>query len=280
MASSSSNKFEPGSANAAKRLRLNEMGRASYVSERGKASLCKEIKDTGMPSACTRTTFARARQGTCAEQTPFGKIVQPLMLPLAKGDFEVYIQHPLAMLHYCALECKPFRDFMFERVSLLKPTPEKPWEVILYTDEIGRSPLSGKDTREVQACYWAFKQFGQAALTNERTWFTIAAIRSDVIKKLPGGMSHFTSLLLKLFFDPETYDLRHGVFLPLGENGAPVLVIARFGNFVADEKALKDIYHFRGASAWFPCPMCINVVKLGGGGLIGESVFQTIDMFQ
>ena len=53
----------------------------------------------------------------------------------------------------------------------------------------------------------------------------------------------------------------HGVYLPVGPGRNAALVFAKLDVIVADEKALKAVFHFRGASGWHCCPLCVNVMS-------------------
>ena len=60
--SSSSKQIEKPLSNDAKRARLNRIGRGtSYVSDRGKVAVIKDIKELGIPEHSSRGAFARAR---------------------------------------------------------------------------------------------------------------------------------------------------------------------------------------------------------------------------
>ena len=137
----------------AKRARLHSYGREPYRSDRAKVDMIKKLKEQGFPEHASRSAFQRARRAECSQEKSFGKIVQPLHLPQFSGDpFEIYIQHPLAMLEFCSDTCVPFHDCISARISDIPQTPEDPWNLILYCDEIGVQSLH-HDPREVYACY-------------------------------------------------------------------------------------------------------------------------------
>ena len=242
----------------AKRARLNELGREHFVTDSAKAGLIRDIKRLGIPEAASRSAFERARRKTCSRETPFGALVQSVDLPLQDGGSEtIFFQHPLAMLHACCEDHSAYRELIIDVLHRRPSTPEDPWGLMVYNDEVGVSPLSGHDSRETQAVYWTFRELGHEVISRENGWFTMAGLLSDTVSEIEGGMSHVFSILLRFFFDPN-HDFRTGIFLPL--NGE-TLVFANLLCFVADEKALKGILHFRGASSWFPCPVCINITS-------------------
>ena len=112
----------------------------------------------------------------------------------------------------------------------------------MYCDEVGHNAV-GRDNRKVECIYWAFLEFGQRLLHNENVWFTVATVRSALVKHLSGKMSHLFKLLLNgLFFNAASgSDLRTGVMLPLDDTDIQPLLFGKFGCIVADEKALTEV---------------------------------------
>ena len=72
MASSSSKRMgDKGMPAEDKRARLNTLGRGtSYVSDRGKAAMNKDIKEMGIPEAASRNAFFRARFDVATSSRP------------------------------------------------------------------------------------------------------------------------------------------------------------------------------------------------------------------
>ena len=93
-------------------------------------------------------------------------------------------------------------------------------KLAVYTDEVSptQSLWAGTDTRKQQAVYWSFLDFQFPVLTNEDAWFTITTVRSELEKRIAGGMSTVLKHVLYLFFGHH-HDLRNGVVINiLGEN--------------------------------------------------------------
>ena len=100
----------------------------------------------------------------------------------------------------------------------------------------------------------------------EEAWFAIAAIRSDLVKDVPGGMTNLLRLLLsELFFNVSNgFHLEQaGIQLPFTD--CPEWLFAKLKIIAADEKALKEIFCAKGASGFRICPSCSNVVSHLGG---------------
>ena len=64
---------------------------------------------------------------------------------------------------------------------------------------------------------------------------------------------------LRLFFEP--INMHHGVQLRV--RNQVCIKFAKFGMFLADEVALKEVFNFRSASGVLLCPLCLNIVSEG-----------------
>ena len=190
--------------------------------------------------------------------TPYGPILIPMSLPCASGEREVTVQSPAAWLWQLAKESTAFAECL-RRAHAREPSgPDTPWKLILYFDEVSpQNPLArGKDKRKTQNVYWTFAEFDQ--LYSEDMWFVAACARSVLVEDMPGGMSRFLGMLMKLFFNPEGNDMaKAGVSLSMGD-GAPLRIFAEHSQTIADVKAICQVLGCRFGT--LPCPFCRNVV--------------------
>ena len=189
-----------------KRKRLLNFSLGKYASTNAIASILKDARD-GIPEAASASSIHRARVAMASAWTPYGSIVQPLALKLTdkndkKIDLTISIQRPIAYLYHACAVTPTFAALM--RVSLArKPsTVDAPWRILLYNDEVGLSPLK-HDSRKTECFYWSFLELGMEALSTEEAWFCTAAIRSDIVAQVDGGVPHITKLLLRTMFATE-----------------------------------------------------------------------------
>ena len=257
-------RYDDTASREAKRVRLLGLGRFAHCTIRAKSCLVKQLREEGIPKATSCASFFRARREACALMTPYGSIVQPIELPLETGVVTSHVAHPLAMLFHACQQGGAFPEFLRECYDRRPCSESDPWQFILYYDGVGMKVLD-TDSRHVEAVYWSVVEFSRPTLNCEAGWFVLGAPRLDEIQKLPGGMSHYAAILLRLLFDRGgEFDARSGVSLPCGENGASLMIFLRMRIVVADEVALKALFHFKGAAGRLPCPLCINATALRG----------------
>ena len=244
--------------NTRKGAHLNDLGRDSHVTQRGIAKLLTAVKRDGIPEAFSERTQYRDRKRFANKKTPFGKLVEHETLHLTGGKQEtIGIQNPLAFFHQSLLDCAGFR-LMVER-AIAKNGLDDPWGLILYNDGITpQDSASSHDQRKLVSVYWAFRQYGEAALCAEESWGILATIRTKVLGKYAGGLSRFTQEVLNKYFFNGAGDycnLESGAALPDG-----TILRGRLWCFVADEPALKDFFLHKGHGGLLPCCLCKNVI--------------------
>ena len=258
---------------------LVALRRGPYLSKTALSSVLGLVREQGLPSASSRSSQLRARKRICSEATPYGPCIIDAELPLTNGPCTVAFQSPFAIIWKTVKESVHFRTMLRDALRAHPSTPQQPWNLIIYFDEISpNNPLArGHDLRNTQCVYWSFLELGH--LWQEDVWMVVAAVRSHMIyDDLPGGMTHFLTIVMKLFFDDAGHHFaRTGVMLDFGD-GEDTLFLRLFANHaatIADFKAHAQLLCSKGQSGTKPCPMCRNVidhkksvVPLAGGGLL------------
>ena len=95
---------------------------------------------------------------------------------------------------------------------------------------------------------------GAAALGVETHWFILAVARSNLVKRLPGGMSEYCKIALRLFYQP--YDARNGIHIAPCE----IVIFSQLSILLGDEGALKEMIEMKGAAGPKLCPLCQNIL--------------------
>ena len=106
----------------------------------------------------------------------------------------------------------------------------------------------------------AFMELGQAALTKNDVWLTIAVARSiGVIDQIEGGWSTMLRVLVEdLFLGP--LGISSAGFPLMLPSGATIFY-ATLASALADGDGLRQAYDWRGASSLKPCLLHLNVLR-------------------
>lgn len=202
-----------------------------------------------------RHHFARSVEDELGCPTPYGNLVQNFSSS-ELGRKELPFLHPAALMHHLSKLSAPFYELL---ASL--GHPEQGLRIILYIDEVRPgNPLRPSKGRTTQCIYWTFVDLPAHLLVQTRFWFLFAAVRSSVVSEIPGGVSGIMKLVLHKFFPADGSGLQRGILLV--NRDRQHLLRACFGGFMADEKGLKEVFSYKGASGSKPCMTCSNVVRI------------------
>ena len=167
---------------AAKLRRLDEARRRlPHISGSALAAVYKDVKEHGVPDLILRRDLIEAKNLVKDIMTPHGTLHQQLPVPMQNGkEYKLHIINPLAMLWHCFQTYKVWSDLLAEKHMQNPSSIEKPWNLILYTDEVTPGDVNATaPTRKIQAVYWSFKELGHAILCKEEAWFCALVLRSS-----------------------------------------------------------------------------------------------------
>ena len=263
MASSSSNKRPMDRS-----LELISLGRSSYASHSAISKLLARIGEHGLPETYDRSAQFRARKEVCNTDNGYGPLVVKREMALASGGTTTgAFQNPLAMFQYHCKHSAHYSNVVKDALAKYPCTPASPWRIILYQDGVDPSDgLAKNHSRKSAVFYWAFAEFGLAALSHEELWGTICVCRNTLHHRLAGTVSCLFEHVLSLFFG-ETHDImRSGVSVEL-YSGELAQIIARANILLADVPALKECTYCKGHAGLICCPCCLNAAqhKVPGG---------------
>ena len=149
------------------------MGRESYVSMRGIASLVNASKSDGIPEANNRSTQYRACKTVSRVETPYGTIIKDVDL----DGITFAVQCPLPMLHKCAELSHDYASWLDQAIACHPCSRAKPWNIILYQDGVNPSHgVSTNHSRKSAVFYLSFPEFGMQILSIEQSWFTLTDV--------------------------------------------------------------------------------------------------------
>ena len=172
-----------------------------HVSASALSAILKAVKEDGVPDVIDRASMRQARDDVSKTMTPYGPILQTIeVVSTSDVPKQLYIANPFAMLHIALASCAQFRKFFHDRLLETPPSPDAPWHLVLYSDEVTPgNPLSAANKRKFQAIYWSFHEFGPSALAHEESWFCIMTEYSTKVNDLHAGMSQVFGAIIKIF---------------------------------------------------------------------------------
>ena len=149
---------------------------------------------------------------------------------------------------------------MIQKLEGNPSSPEAPWNLILYSDEVVPGvALSNHNRRKVWVIYLSFLEFGPITLQNEHAWLPILAYRSMEMKtNISSGISQMFAILLKLIFCGAHSLLYSGVVLE--HNNQLRRLFAKLGMFLQDGGAHKLVFNCKGDAGTRFCMECRNLV--------------------
>ena len=108
-----------------------------YVSQAALSAVLKEVAAEPTPPA-SRRDLRQARDEVVQRETAYGRLHQSCVLPGKAGGtpVDLEIQAPAAMLCHVAAKSSDFSGLLRRTLAERPSTPEQPWHVLLYLDEI------------------------------------------------------------------------------------------------------------------------------------------------
>ena len=239
------------------------LGRKSFISQRALEEVLQWAKDNPellAETGASRSNLKRQREEAFDIRTTYGPLLRQWKLTGQKGQtIAVDYLHPAAMLSHVSANCGGFARILKQLLEERRPTPDTPFTVVLYCDEVTPgNQLKRDNRRKVQAVYWSLLELGPKRLSNESSWFFLTLVRTSTINLLADGMTQLAKECCKAFYGAEA-DFGAGLQLGFGSE-VYLHICARVQSILGDEMALKQFFEFKGASGKVPCFCCKNVV--------------------
>ena len=187
--------------------------------------------------------LTQAKKKHSEQETPYGRVVQQMDLPSDKLPNWDYC-HPAAFTWYLASLSMPFFEIMTEAsMSCARAA----LNVIVYIDELVPGNVNRHDDgRKFHAVYWALAEWPAWLLSRTGAWPVFGVLRSRVVKTLPGGPAQLMKFVLHAFFGPGN-PMTTGIVLT-SSDGRSTFVKFQFWGVLGDEKGLKEVWDYKGAS--------------------------------
>ncbi|CAE7938048.1 unnamed protein product, partial [Symbiodinium necroappetens] len=142
----------------------------------------------------------------------------------------------------------------------------------MYADEIKPGNVLRPDKGREQLCfYWTLKELPSWFVSRDQGWFFFGCFPTSMIGNVAGGYSFLFSLMVECFFDLQQDKLNFGTGIPLSKTSGSFVFKPKFGFFLADAKALKQLWNLSGENGTKPCFCCANVVgRIEAEGLVNH----------
>ena len=211
---------------------------------------------TGSSSSSYNRQIERAAQArSIFEDNMYGSLIQQRQLPHESRKYSNTLVHvsPFAFLHQLCLMNRSLYGILkglMRQHGMLS--------IIVYIDGINPcDPTHPQPEKLLEATYWTITQLPNWFIRRKEGWFPFALARTKAVKCLSGEMSEFTTIILDIFFPERGTSFDRGCTI-VHDDGSFVFV-AKFEGFLADEKALKDIFDIKGQAGNVPCFSCLNI---------------------
>ena len=197
------------------------------------------------------------RQINRAQRQVLDEVSDTIELAHEDGPFLWRHSSMQKLLNYYCRECPNFRNAILNCYRRHPCSKARPWNFVLYTDElVPGAELSHHNFRKNWAFYTSFREF-EALVGREQAWLPHGYLRTDIVKKIPGGISEVArELCRKLCLSSSNFPVT-GVPVRCGE--VVIMVYATIGNILADEAALHGLSDMKGANGLICCICCLNV---------------------
>ena len=218
-----------------------------------------------------RADFKDATDAEMDEDLGYGKLLNTVQLYQKDGSIlSVHTANPFALLYKAFAQGGSFTELVMESVLKTNCTPEDPWDLIIYADEVVPGvALSNNNRRKVWVHYMSFLQFGPMALQQDLAWLPLAVVRSNAVTPTAAGVSQLYGAILEHMFTADDRNLHLGGIV-LEHEGLQVRLWAKLGMILQDGGAHKVTFHCKGDSGCRFCMVCRNLVAHNSNVTAGD----------
>lgn len=249
-----------------KRRKLEELERfrraVPYTSQTALSKILEEVERAGVPELYHRRDVYDARELTVDRDTPYGPMVREAHVVATKGaPLTFRFVNLWAFMWVAYGRGGSFRELIRARHGANPSSRDKPWRLILYTDEVVPGlQLVARDNRKFHAIYGSILEYGPLTLSNELSWCSIATKESVTVSAIAGGISQIMKVILRDLFLSPTDPGRAGILVGNPEvDGDSIRIFLTMGPFVMDGSAFMQIWQQKGESGMRPCMNCPNL---------------------
>ena len=210
-----------------------------------------------MPDMHSRKNAKQAMQQTMQSFNHYGPLMDEMEVRMLDGSsMKVPFCNLLTLLQGCFAQDAYFSDLL-QQVHTLRPSSiQAPWGGIIYADEVHPGNQLSSSGRKTWAVYFSFLEMSPQLLSDERHWFTLLVLRSDLVAKMEAGIGQCMRQVLERLFGGDTNPM-HGV--ALRSTTTRIRLFFKLSMFLQDGSAQKFTFSNRQDSGTKMCMSCKNV---------------------
>jgi hypothetical protein len=229
-----------------------------FVSKTALAAILEECQHAGVPELHDTKSMQQAEEAVLGSFNAYGPLVYATNAIKTDNTPEpVLLVNLLSYLQGLFQQGGSYKELLLKTFREKPCTPEAPWKMIWYTDELTPdNPVGHIQRRKSWAIYTSFLEFGPAALSNERAWLVTNLARTSSVAALSAGISQLIALSLEHTFLNEFEVHKAGLLLKHSE--VSIRIFVELGMFLQDGCAHKYVFGVKGDSGVKFCMLCKN----------------------
>ena len=235
-----------------------------HVSQRALASIIKYSQGHDMSEvSASRRELNRAR-AHCLPSTEYGDILvtKEMVGKAGKPNRELYLVNPFAYLQAAFSNHESgFRNMMSNALSENPASPDRPWRLVLYSDEVvPGNQLLANNRRKSWVVYFSFLEL-KMHLSQEEAWCPLVAEPSQLLKDVESNISQVFACVIKTFFGSLGHDMRTSGVLLNSNAGESHRLWCKLDMILQDGGAQKLVWGIKGDAGTRMCMLCKNLVS-------------------
>ena len=239
-----------------------------YVSLSALQSVLDLVEKEGVPQLHSRKHAKQAVEQKLRSFNQYGPLLDEMECKMLDGTtMKVPFCNLLTLLQGCYAEDTYFCDLLNQLHTMTPSSLEAPWHGILYADEVHPGNQLSSSGRKTWAIYFSFLQMTPKLLSDERNWFTLMVLRSDMVAQLEAGIGQCIRILLEKMFGAANNrsgtNPLHGV--ALRSSSCRLRLFFGLNMFLQDGSAQKFTFSNRQDSGSKMCMCCKNIWGLKSG---------------
>lgn len=240
-------------------VRLERLRRGvPFVSKTALAAILEDCHESGVPEVRNTKAMMQAEEAVLESFNAYGPLIYSRNAVKTDGTCEpILLVNLLSYLQGLFQQGGSYKELLLKTFREKPSTPEKPWRLALYADELTPdNPVGHIQRRKSWAIYTSFLDFGPAALQNENAWLVNNLARTSTVSGMSAGISQLIALSLEDTFLNQFQVHKAGLFLTNGEES--IRIFMDLSMFLQDGCAHKYVFGVKGDSGFKFCMLCKN----------------------